>query len=251
MRLRATLTSLTAVTAALAVMAPMAPANAVPVVVGEFVTFTPTVLRTVVPDECRDVASLKTIINLQAVGSEIEKQGYRSSNSDPIYTGLAWDLGYRITGPNNFYATGNDNYNQFPTAESELSVEVCPSDFSNGQVAPGAYAVEAKVLVFDPPYSGNSICSAAEGCQSYPKLYEKTITTSFTLAGEAPPPPSADCVDAAAAVAKFTPLVKKAKALLKKAKSTHKKAKIRKAKRRLLTYKGKLAVARDRVIANC
>lgn len=251
MRLRATLTSLTAIAAALAVLAPMAPANAVPVVVGEFVTFTPTVLRTVVPDECRDVASLKTNINLQAVGSEIEKQGYRSSNSDPIYTGLAWDLGYRITGPNNFYATGNDNYNQFPTAESELSVEVCPNDFSNGLVAPGVYAVEAKVLVFDPPYSGNSICSATEGCQSYPKLYEKTITTSFTLVGEAPPPPSADCLDARAAVAKFTPLLSKAKSALKKAKATHKRPLIRKKKRAVVRMKAKLNAARDGVAAHC
>lgn len=251
MRVHARLTSFTTMAVAIAVLAPMAPASAVPTPVGEWVSESNRVLRTVVADECRDVVEAKVSVDLQGIGNAIEAQGYYDQDKDPVYTNLNWNLDYRVTGPANFYATGTRNYNFFPAGELTYTIQVCPDDFSADAVVPGVFTLETHVVVNNDFYKSGNICSAAEGCRSYPKLYEKTLASTFTLVGEAPPPPSADCVDATAAVAKFTPLVKKAKALLKKAKATHKSVKIRKAKRRLVTYKGKLAVARDRVIQYC
>lgn len=247
MRLPARLTSLIAVTAALAISAPMSPASAVPVVVGDHATVTPTVLRTVVPDECRDVAEFKYAVDLQAIGNAIEAQGYRESGGDPVYTALRWKRTTTYTGPSNFYGTGSSD-TAFPNAELKSTMDLCPDDFSGGQVVPGTYSVSSTITVFN---SYSDVCSDAEGCQSYPKLYEKTFTSTVDILAEGPPPPTPACLEAQAQVKTFGAKVAQAKVAVKKAKRSHNKGKLRKAKNRLSNYKGKLVTARDAVETNC
>lgn len=245
MRVRARLTSLTAVAAALAILAPMAPANAVPPTVsGEHLAFTSAVTRTIVADECRDVAELKYLVDLVSIGNQIQAQGfypgyYAGAKDEPVYTRLDWSYEYRLTGPDSFYAdSGSTVYN--PDNQETLEINVCPDDFGAGRVSAGTYSVEASINV-----SANAICSQTDPCTDYPNVYQRTVSSSFVLDY------SPLCYDARAKVAELTPKVKKAKKALKRAKASHDRAKIKRAKKKLRKLERRLVTARSNVEGLC
>ena len=245
MRVRARLTSLTAVAAALAIFAPMAPANAVPPTAsGEHFTFTSAVTRTIVGDECRDVAELKYLVDLVSIGNQIQAQGFypgygASARDEPVYTRLDWSYEYRVTGPDGFYADrGSTVYN--PDNQETLAIKVCPDDFGASRVSAGTYSVEASINV-----SANAICSETDPCTDYPNVYQRTVSSTFALDF------SPECYSARATATELTPKVKKAKKALKRAKASHDRTKIKRAKKKLRKLKGKLATAKSNVEGLC
>lgn len=245
MRLKSPLVGL--VVAALSVGVATVPtaANAVPTPSGEFASVTPTVLRTVDSDGCADMVSIKAAVDLQGVGNAIAAQGYYSYDENPVYTNLVWDWTARISGPDNYYETFTNGYNVFPTSEDAEIDYICADDFGTGTMAAGEYRVDWTVTIHNDSYSVSSLCSEAEGCQDYPKLWERSSTSTFTLGY------SAACVTARAQAADLAPKVKAAKLALKRAKASHKRTKVLRAKKKLRKLKTQLATVRSHVAETC
>lgn len=206
------------------------PANAVvPEPKGEYISYTAVPDRAVVPDECRNVAVRSYSVDFQGLGNEIQAQGFTmSSTSDPVYTRLRLYRTSVITGPGNFYGTGDD-WTSFPNSTLSAGLELCPSEFDGGKVLPGTYTFKTRLWV-NTGYS-NMCHPSAKTCLQYSNLYERNLTYTVTVAAEI----NQACIDASAKVKALKAKIKKAKA--KKLPPRKKRAKVAKLKRKLRSAK--------------